>query len=175
MTKHTYRGSLASPLRPNQKPDTKLDALFADLGIARSTTNADREALIALASRHVPGFKKMKNQPGRPSKLGEYIRDIENKFGPTFARHAENAAKIDLAVIVERMIAEEKKAGNTIKKIDAVTTISKLKPEPDCDNPYYGIDPGTLLSWVTHVGPIKKQQQSRIAAASAKLSKVRLP
>jgi len=52
-TRYIYTGKLAQPLRVDQRPEEKLDLLYADL--AAST---DDEAIIALAVRHISGFQR---------------------------------------------------------------------------------------------------------------------
>jgi hypothetical protein len=51
-TRYIYKGELAQALRIGQNPEDKLPLLYADLGVT-----TDREAVLALAVRHISGFR----------------------------------------------------------------------------------------------------------------------
>src|SRR5262245_38597741 len=76
-----YQGLLAEPVRQLSllelgDPDSrqkyaadrlkKVDLLFEHYGIDRAADNSGLALALALAARHVPGFKPAENRPGRP-------------------------------------------------------------------------------------------------------------
>jgi hypothetical protein len=158
-------------------PKGKLAALYADLGINPAGPNAADNALLELATRHVPGFRianaQSRKKPGRKKGLEKRINEITQEFGPLFGGLAEDSAKLDLYALVDRAQRSLKgPGGRRLTKSEIVRKISKQAPGPGFENPYYGIAEATLLSWVTHAGPnskIQKAREKRMAAAIAQL------
>lgn len=156
MPRYRYKGVLASRLKDGEQADAKMPALFDDLGIDPKSEDASLHALFALAARHVRGFQRAQTgrRPGRRKALQSYIRDVTAEFGPLFGSLAEEAARAGLHTLVERARKTMTTAGGRrYTKKELVTKISRWEPRPGFENPYFGIRPATLLSWVTHSGP----------------------
>ena len=175
MPSHRYRGVLGRPLKPGEDPTNKLPALCRDLGI---NPRSPRNALLALAARYVRGFQlaKRTGKPGRKKGLQPAIDEATEEFGPLIGKLVEGAYRNALYELVERFRQTRKTpGGRRFTKRRIVEIISKTPPSEDLENPYFGIPPTTLLSWVTHSGPGQRQRQAKFDAAVAKLEAYRLP
>jgi hypothetical protein len=175
MPSYRYKGSLAKQLKEGESPASKLPALYADLGIHAASTSADREALLALATRHVPGFRfsKRTGHRGRKKGLQPFIDRVTREFGPLFGSAVEDACRSDLYHLIERLKRTKKTSGGrryTKKRL--VQIISKTPSIAGSENPYYRINPATLLSWVTHSGPSSDFQKERRDKFEAMVAKV---
>ena len=87
MSQEKYRGVLAKPLQSGEDPSSKLSALREALGV-----DTDSDGFLALAKRHVPGFKappRKRARRGRPNLL-DRMHDLTGNWctrvpGPDWA------------------------------------------------------------------------------------------
>jgi hypothetical protein len=70
-----FTGELAQELGNSENPEGKLPALYEALGVA-----TDREAVLALASLCVPGFKRKspRRKPGRKDLISQILDDTDS-------------------------------------------------------------------------------------------------
>src|SRR5437762_924710 len=88
MSRKKYRGVLAEPLQPGEDPSAKLSPLREELDV-----DTDSDGFLALAKRHVPGFKappRKRTRRGRPNLL-DLMHDLTGNWctklpGPDWAR-----------------------------------------------------------------------------------------
>jgi hypothetical protein len=126
-------GPLRWHLKPNEQPEDKLPILRAYLGVS-----TDEETLLALASRHVPGFRF-----ATPARTGGRARTMV-KTGLN-----EAAADVDEAWLCE--IIDMLREANPRKKLFAIAhELSIDKPPPGSENPGYGKDPQWIVQRYTN-------------------------
>jgi hypothetical protein len=139
-------GPLRWHLKPNEKPDDKLSLLYAYLGVA-----TPKEAVLALAYRHVPGFRPLnKDRAGGRTRamvkagLSDADADVDEQF---------------LCDIID-MLREE----NPGKKLFAIAyELSIYEPPPGSENPGYGKDPKWIYQRYTNRKRYDKASDNRFA------------
>ena len=122
-------GPLRWHLKPNEQPEDKLPLLYAYLGVS-----TDEEALLALAIRHVPGFR-----PASPMRNGGPTR-ISMKCG------GNNDAEADADEAFMCEIIEVMREACPGRKLADIAYELSTEKEPGSENPAFGKDP----NWIVH-------------------------
>jgi hypothetical protein len=179
MPRYRYSGALVRPIAAGEDPQVKLKDLYKDLGVDPDAPSAPVLALMALARRHVPGFREVlsasqeADKPGRKSAIEKLDNKALGKIDSIWPWLTMESAQLNLAPLVNNACRKMRApGGRCYTKLEIVTKLSKQKagPKPGVPNPYFGVKPKTLLSWVTHAGPNsslrRNMARQRIAAAS---------
>jgi hypothetical protein len=127
-------GPLRWHLRSNEKPEGKRHALYSYLGVT-----TDREAVLALAERHVPGFRRANplRSGGRRGMTAKH-----RGLRPDEAYGDEDW----MCDIIDMM--REKKPRQKLPRI--AYDLSCDKPGPGCENPAYGLEPEWIVQRYTN-------------------------
>jgi hypothetical protein len=127
-------GPLRSHLKPNEQSQDRLPLLYSYLGVS-----ADEDALLALAVRHVPGFRY-----ASPFRNGGRKRVSQNDGQLT-----DVEADGDEAFLIE--IIDMLREANPGKKLVAIAhELSIDKPAAGCENPAFGKDPNWIVQRYTN-------------------------
>jgi len=148
-------GPLRWHLKPNEKPEDKLPLLYAYFGVKTA-----REAVLALAYRHVPGFRPLnKNRAGGRARmmvkagLSDADADVDEQF---------------LCDIID-MLREE----NPGKKLFAIAyELSIYEPPPGSENPGYGKDPKWIVQRYTNRKRYDKAFDKRFARICREIKRI---
>jgi hypothetical protein len=160
MPPYRYRDRLWQKLKPGEDPLDKLPLLYADLGVAPPPKYYDPKPILALAERHVRGFQGG-GKAGRRSKLAPYVERITEEYGQVLGSVAEEGARANLRYLVSHFRKTWRTAGGRpLTQLQIVTRLSKMPPTEGLE-PYHGIEPKTLLSWLSHSGPRSEFQKER--------------
>jgi hypothetical protein len=132
-TRRYPSGPLRWHLRSNQEPEDKLPDLYSYLAVSNH-----REALLALAERHVPGFRRANPlRSGGRSGTSAKRRNLR-----TYEAHGDEDS------MCERIDDLRRVEGVTIE--EAADYLSRSRPKHGQCNPGYGLSKEYIIDRYTH-------------------------
>ena len=133
-TRRYPSGPLRWHLKSTQEPKDKLLALYSYLAVT-----TDKEAVLALAARHVPGFRRANSlRSGGRKGMSAKRRGLR-----AYEAYAEEHWMCD---IIDMLRENEPDA----KLFRIAYDLSRDKPPPGCENPGYGLPPEWIVQRYTN-------------------------
>jgi hypothetical protein len=132
-TRRYPSGLLRWHLKSNQEPEDKLPALYSYLGVS-----THREAVLALAERHVPGFRR-----ASPTRSGGRKSMNAKRHGlGAFEAYGDDEWMCDFI--------DDKREAEGVTIAEAADYLSRRRPKPGTINPGYGLSKEYIIQRYTH-------------------------